>query len=160
MTSQKKYFFGRSSTIDLIRHQATHTCMLLHKTCLMVDTTTTRSAVVQSCTAINPVARTCRSRRRERPRVCRSAASTWSPPPTTTATSAAALVLPRPLSLLLLLLLVLLSGAEAAGLWGLGGGGRAGQPQGGSWAGHDDGGMDEVFAKVQEDQVLLHYRRS
>ncbi|CAM9360543.1 unnamed protein product [Pylaiella littoralis] len=114
-----------------------------HNSYLVVDAAATGCMVMQPCTAIHAEARSCRSHRRESSRAC-SVASTWSTP--TTATSPAA-VFP-----LLLLLLVSSSAAEAAGLWGMGSGGRVGQPQRGSSTGPDDDGMDEIFAKIQQDQ--------
>lgn len=52
----------------------------------------------------------------------------------------------------LLLLFGLVSTAEAAGLWGLGSGSAAQRGFGGQSVG-SDGNMDEVFAKVQQEQV-------
>lgn len=55
--------------------------------------------------------------------------------------------------LLLLLLSCFSPPAEAAGLWGLGGGGAAKRGVGGQSVDSSDGDMDEVFAKLQREQV-------
>lgn len=80
-----------------------------------------------------------RCRRREISRPCAAAAPAWS-------------------ALGLLLLHVSVWGAEARGLWGVGSGSSAGQ---GVYSGHSAGfdevdvdDMDEVFASVQQEQVL------
>lgn len=98
-----------------------------------MDTATMRCTTNLSYAANNAVNKPC-FLRRERPR-CSATTSTWS----TTG--------------LLLLLFCCLSAAEAAGLWGLGSGSAAQRGSTRQSIGPDDDNMDEVFAKVQQDEV-------